>query len=230
MILKKPAMVKEWVYSGAVSALLLLQGCGPTSSPVESRPVTSVTAQRVANANAEPGNWLSHGRTYFEQRFSPLDQINTGNIEQLKLSWFFDFDDYNVVEATPLVVDGRMYVTAAKGKLYAMDAATGEELWRYDPKVPPEALLAACCQPVNRGAAVWGDKVYVGTLDGRLIAVDALSGKLVWEQLTVDPNQAFTITGAPRVIKGKVIIGNAGAEYGVRGNVSAYDAETGEMA
>jgi PQQ-dependent dehydrogenase (methanol/ethanol family) len=210
--------------------MLLLPGLSQSTTAADSAPVTRVTAERLVNANAEPGNWLSHGRTYFEQRFSPLDQINRNNVAQLKLSWFFDFDDYNVVEATPLVVDGRMYVTAAKGKLYALDAATGKELWHYDPEVPPEVLVRACCQPVNRGAAVWGDRVFVGTLDGRLVAVDARTGRLVWERRTVDPAEPYTITGAPRVIKGKVVIGNAGAEYGVRGYVSAYDAETGEMA
>ena len=195
----------------------------------DSRPPLDITAARLIDADREPGNWLSHGRTYSEQRFSPLAQIDGASINDLGLAWYSDLDDHNVVEATPVVVDGRMYVTGAMGVVYAIDAATGERLWVFDPENPPETLVKACCQPVNRGVAVWGGNVYVGALDGRLIAIDAQTGTKVWEQVTTDPAQAYTITGAPRVVKDQVIIGNAGAEYDVRGYVSAYDAETGEM-
>lgn len=188
-----------------------------------------VTADRLVNADAEPGNWLSHGRTYSEQRYSPLTQIDSSSIGDLALDWYFDLNDHNVVEATPIVVDGIMYVTEAMGKVFALDARTGKEIWYFDPEVPPETLVRACCQPVNRGVAVANDKVFVGALDGRLIALDAQSGEKIWEQVTTDPTQAYTITGAPRVVKNRVIIGNAGAEYDVRGYVSAYDADTGEM-
>jgi len=190
---------------------------------------SDVTNQRLLGANDEPHNWLSHGRTYAEQRFSPLDQVNLTNIENLSLAWYYDLRDHNVVEATPIVVDGKMYVTGAMGVLYAMDAATGEHLWYYDPEIPPETLVRACCQPVNRGAAVAGNNVIVGTLDGRLIAVNAETGQLTWSVQTTDPDQPFTITGAPRIVKDTVVIGNAGAEYGVRGYVSAYSIESGEL-
>lgn len=191
---------------------------------------TTVTGDRLVNADQEPGSWLSHGRTYSEQRYSLLSQIDVANVESLGLAWFYDIDDHNVVEATPLVVDGSMYVSGTMGRVYALNAATGEELWTFDPEVPAETLVRACCQPVNRGVAAWQGSIFVGTLDGRLIALDGRSGKKLWEQRTTDPAKAYTITGAPRVVKGKVVIGNSGAEYDVRGYVSAYEADTGELA
>jgi PQQ-dependent dehydrogenase (methanol/ethanol family) len=133
-------------------------------------------------------------------------------------------------EATPIVVDGRMYVSGPWSLVWALDAGTGEMLWSHDPEVPRETGQKACCDVVNRGVAVYRGKVYVGTLDGRLQALDAETGKLVWSTVTVDQSQPYTITGAPRVAKGKVFIGNGGGEYGVRGYLSAYDAETGELA
>ncbi len=183
----------------------------------------------MARADDEPGNWMSYGRTYSEQRFSPLKLINDQNVGQLGLAWYIDLDTRRGQEATPLVVDGVMYYSTAWSKVFAVRAATGEKLWSYDPKVPPEWGVNACCDVVNRGVALWQGKVYVGTLDGRLIALDAATGALVWESLTIDPSLPYTITGAPRVVKGKVLIGNGGAEYGVRGYISAYDAATGKL-
>jgi quinohemoprotein ethanol dehydrogenase len=191
--------------------------------------VASLDESRLIHADQEPGNWMSHGRTYSEQRFSPLKQIDDRNIGQLGLAWSVDLDTRRGQEATPVVVDGVMFFTTAWSKVYAVKAATGEQLWSYDPKVPPEWAVNACCDVVNRGVAVWRGKVFVGTLDGRLVALDAARGKLIWETLTIDRNFRYTITGAPRVVKGKVIIGNGGAEMGVRGYVSAYDAETGKL-
>ncbi|HMM75517.1 MAG TPA: PQQ-dependent dehydrogenase, methanol/ethanol family [Gammaproteobacteria bacterium] len=190
---------------------------------------TPVTGERIAAADSEPGNWLSHGRTYYEQRYSPLDQINADNVKDLKLAWFYDFDTHRGVEATPLVVDGVMYTTASWSVVHAIDAKTGARLWTYDPQADREQAFYACCDVVNRGPAVWGDKVFVGVIDGRLIALDRATGKLVWETPTIEKGKPYTITGAPRVVKGKVIIGNGGAEFGVRGYVSAYDADTGKM-
>lgn len=190
----------------------------------------SVSDQRLADAAAEPGNWLSHGKTWREQRFSPLDQINDTNVDQLGVSWFFETAYTNGLQGTPLVIDGIMYVTGEWSVVYALDARSGELLWKYDPQVPRETSYRYCCGAVNRGVAVWQDKVYVGTLDGRLIAIDAASGFSVWETQTTDTSKPYTITGAPRIANGKVIIGNGGSEYGVRGYVSAYDAMTGDMA
>lgn len=184
---------------------------------------------RITNADKEPGNWMSYGRDYAEQRFSPLDQINLDTVAKLGLAWSYDFDEFEPIESTPLVVDGVMYVTSSWSKVYALDAVTGKELWRFDPEVDRSRLVYVCCNAVNRGVAWWNGKVYVATIDGRLIALDARSGKVVWSKLTIDLAKPYSITGAPRVAKGKVFIGNAGADIGVRGYVTAYDAETGEQ-
>ncbi len=189
----------------------------------------NVTASRITDAEHEPGNWFTHGRTYSEQRFSLLKQINDTNANQLGLTWYYDLDTNRGQEATPLIVDGVMYFTAASSKVIALNAVTGARLWSYDPEVPHAWAVTACCDVVNRGVALWKGKVFLGTLDGRLVALDAATGKPAWVKLTIDPAFRYTITGAPRVVKGKVIIGNGGAEMGVRGYVSAYDADSGNM-
>lgn len=187
-----------------------------------------ITAAMLANADSDDANWITHGRNYSEQRYSPLDQINAGNVSELGLAWYADMDTARGQEATPLVIDGKLYLTTAWSKVKAFDAATGAPLWEYDPEVPGETGVKACCDTVNRGLAAWGDRLYLGTLDGRLVALDRETGQVDWEVQTTDPEQAYTITGAPRVIDGKVIIGNGGAEYGVRGYVAAYDADSGK--
>ena len=190
---------------------------------------TPVDAKRILSADKNNAEWLSYGRTYDEQRFSPLTKINKDNIDQLGLAWYFDLDTSRGQEATPVVVDGTMYVTSAWSKVFALDARSGKEKWRFDPQVAGAKAVDACCDVVNRGVAVWGNKVFFGTLDGRLIALDMASGKPVWSVQTTDPSKRYTITGAPRVINGKVIIGNGGGEMGVRGFVTAYDAESGKQ-
>ena len=214
--------------------VLLSVGCGDgfTNRALpgdHSSGTARVDAERILNADHEPGNWLSHGRTYNEQRFSPLDQVTDRNVRQLGLAWYFDLDTRRGQEATPLVVDGVMFFTTAWSKVVALDAASGAHRWSYDPKVPPAWGVNACCDAVNRGVAIWKGKVFVGTLDGRLLALDAANGQPVWETLTIDPRSRYTITGAPRVVKGKVLIGNGGAEFGVRGYISAFDANTGKL-
>jgi alcohol dehydrogenase (cytochrome c)/quinohemoprotein ethanol dehydrogenase len=189
-----------------------------------------VDAERVAKADSEPENWLLHGRTTSEQRYSPLNQINESNIGQLGLAWYFDLDTSRGQQASPIIVDGLMYTTSAWSKVQALDAVSGELKWQFDPKISKEWDVKSCCGVQNRGAAVWRGRVYVGTIDGRLIALDAATGKVDWEVQTTDPSGNYSITGAPRIAKGKVIIGNGGAEYLVRGYVTAYDAETGEQA
>jgi quinohemoprotein ethanol dehydrogenase len=183
----------------------------------------------LVTADQDKGNWLTHGRTYSEQRFSPLDKINSDTVKQLGLAWSLDLDTHRGQEATPLVIDGVMYSTSAWSKVQSIDAATGKLLWQYDPKVPGEIAVKVCCDVVNRGVAFWKGRVYVGTLDGRLVALDAKTGKEVWSVVTVDQTRSYVSTGAPRIVKGKVLIGNAGAEYDARGYLSAYDAETGKM-
>jgi len=186
-----------------------------------------VTAEMLVGADADHANWITHGRTYDEQRFSPLDQVNTENVSELGLAWSADMDTARGQEATPLVMDGKLYLTTAWSKVRAFDAATGEELWDYDPEVPGETAVKACCDVVNRGLAAWGESLFLGTLDGRLVKLDRDSGAVEWEVQTTDPDAPYTVTGAPRVIDGKVIIGNGGAEFGVRGYIAAYSVEDG---
>ena len=189
----------------------------------------NVDGARIAAADGNT-EWVSYGKGYSEQRFSPLDKVSTANVGQLGLAWYAQFDTDRGQEATPLMVDGVLYTTTAWSKVYAFDAATGKPKWSFDPKVDGAKGFDACCDVVNRGVAVWKGRVYVGALDGRLIALDAETGKPVWSVQTTDPKKAFTITGAPRVVKDKVLIGNSGAEYDVRGYISAYDAATGKLA
>jgi quinohemoprotein ethanol dehydrogenase len=216
------------------AALAACGGANDASSAgaVPSQPAAAaVDAARLLAADAEPGQWLSHGRTYGEQRFSPLAQIDTSNVAELGLAWYGDLAISRAQESTPLFVDGVLYVTTAWSNVKAYDARTGAALWTFDAQVPREWGSRACCDVVNRGAAAWNGKIYVGTIDGRLLAIDAATGSLAWTADTlVRRDVAYTITGAPRIVKGRVLIGNGGAEYGVRGYVSAYDAETGALA
>ncbi|MEC9375028.1 MAG: PQQ-dependent dehydrogenase, methanol/ethanol family [Pseudomonadota bacterium] len=185
---------------------------------------------RTDNPDAEPHNWLVHGRSYSEQRFSPLNKINTSNVQGLGLDWFLDLDTDRGLEGTPIVVDGIMYLSAAWNIVFAIDAKTGKELWRHDPKVSRAWVAAySCCDAVSRGVAIWRDQVIAATLDGRLISLDRETGIPKWSILTIDPKKPYTITGAPRVLNDKIIIGNSGADYGVRGYVSAYEAMSGDL-
>jgi quinohemoprotein ethanol dehydrogenase len=208
--------------------LLPLAGCELfTSQPGSPADVDSA---RIINADEEPQNWLAYSRSYDEQRFSPLSNINDESVGELGLAWYLDLGTDRGQEASPVVVDGVMYVSGAWNNIYAINAATGELLWRYDPQTSRAHVAEhACCDAVSRGLAVWQGKVIAATLDGRLLALDAANGDLLWSVLTVDPAKSYTITGAPRVVKGKVIIGNSGADYGVRGYVSAYDASNGSL-
>jgi quinohemoprotein ethanol dehydrogenase len=216
------------VRTGSVLAFVVLAMASGTAG--QQRPAGTVDDKTLASAESRTQDWLSYGRDYYEQRFSPLDQITDANAGQLGLAWQFETGTDRGLEATPLVIDGVMYTTGSWSVTYAIDARTGRQLWKYDPEVHRKYDQLACCDVVNRGAAFYKDKVYVGVLDGRLVALDSKSGKPAWTATTVDQQQAYTITGAPRIAKGKVIIGNGGAEYGVRGYVSAYDAETGTLA
>jgi len=219
----------------ALAALgLFLAACGKTpedgghvAEATIAAPTAGVTEARIIAA--EEGDWLSHGRTYDEQRHSPLAQITSDNVDRLGLAWSYRLPTARGTEATPLVFDGVLYTSGPWSLVYALDARSGELLWSYDPKVPTEWARYACCDVVNRGVAAWGNSIFVGTLDGRLVALDAKTGEQQWSVQTTDPERPYTITGAPRVVKGKVLIGNGGAELGVRGYVSAYDAGTGEQ-
>ena len=187
----------------------------------------AVDQQRLLNADADVGNWLTYGRTYQEQRFSPLDQINDENIDQLGLAWSLELPTNQNVESTPLAIDGVLYLTLPWSRVVAVDGATGEQLWLFDPEVPGEWNINVCCGFDNRGAAAYEGKIIFGTLDGRLIALDAGTGQPVWS-IQATPEGRYSITGAPRVADGKVFIGSAGGEFDVRGHIDAYDVNTGE--
>jgi quinohemoprotein ethanol dehydrogenase len=208
--------------------LALAAGCLVAYSAA-AQTAANADATRIGAAASDPNNWLTTGRTYYEERFSPLTQINDGNVSRLGLAWYHDFGSTIGLESTPLVADGVLYTSGVWNVLHAIDAKTGKELWRYDPQVPKHWMRYMCCGPANRGPALWKGKIFEGTIDGRLIAVDARTGKLVWSVQTTDTSKPYSITGAPRVVKGKVIIGNGGAEFGTRGYVTAYDAETGKQ-
>lgn len=184
----------------------------------------------LLKASNDPSDWITYGGGFDEQRFSKLDQINDGSVSKLGLAWSYEFDTNRAQESTPLEQDGVIYVTTAWSKVYALDAKSGKALWSYDPEVPGEYGAKGCCDVGNRGAALYNGKLYLGAFDGRLIALDIKTGKPVWSVVTVDQSKTSTITGAPRVVKGKVLIGNGGAELGARGYVTAYDAETGKQA
>lgn len=188
-----------------------------------------VNQQAILDTVTDGAEWLSHGRTYAEQRFSPLTEITDKNADQLNLAWSIDLANNRGLESTPLFHEGVLYATLSWSRAIAVDAKTGKILWTFDPQLDRGDARYACCDVVNRGVALWEGKVFMGTLDGRLIALDAKTGEQLWSEQTTDPAQPYSITGAPRVVKGKVIIGNGGSEYGVRGYFSAYDAQTGKM-
>ena len=220
----------------AITSLFALAlACAPLDEPKDGESaeaaegVDAVTTETISNAADTPENWLSYGGGYDEQRHSLLTQINKETIADLKPAWTYQMRRDRGVEATPLVVDGVMYLTGAWSLVYALDAKTGEELWVHDPEVPGATGVIACCDVINRGVALYEGKVFFGTLDGRLQALDAETGELLWSTVTVDQTKPYTITGAPRTAKGLVFIGNGGAEIGVRGYVSAYDVNTGDL-
>ncbi|HIF05399.1 MAG TPA: PQQ-dependent dehydrogenase, methanol/ethanol family, partial [Gemmatimonadetes bacterium] len=187
----------------------------------------------AALAEAAPAEWLSYGRDQAETHYSPLNQINSDNVDQLEVAWSWEIPVSGArLEATPLVSDGVMYATGAHSFVFALDARTGENVWQWDPGIPDERQggPSVCCGDVNRGVAIYGDKIYAGLLDGRLVALNKETGLVEWVVQTTPPGQDYSITGAPRIAAGNVIIGNGGAEYGIRGFVTAYDTETGEEA
>lgn len=217
----------------ALSAGLFVQaaGAGDISEDAIRKATGGIDTKAIIGNAAETKNWLNYGLDYAESRHSKLTRITAENVGELGLAWSHGLKSRRGVEATPIVVDGVMYVTASWSVVHALDALTGEELWVYDPQVPRDYAYKGCCDVVNRGVALYEGKVFVGAYDGFLHAVDAATGERLWKVDTIENREmSYTITGAPRVINGKVIIGNGGAEFGVRGYVSAYDAATGDQA
>jgi PQQ-dependent dehydrogenase (methanol/ethanol family) len=228
--------MRAYLISFAVAAALA--GCSNTpvkpadsasAAPAYPAGSAAVNKDRLMKFEREPGSWLAVGGGYNEQHFSQLDQMNDTNVKQLGLAWYADIDTERGQEATPIVVDGVLYVTSAWSMVKAFDIKTGAKLWEYDPAVDKSKGADACCDVVNRGVAAWNGKVYLGALDGRLIALNGKTGKVVWETMTVPKGTHHTITGVPRIANGKVFIGNGGAEYDIRGNIAAFDAETGKQ-
>ncbi len=208
---------------------VLLTALAGFAAAQQPKPVDDATLKRAQAASKE---WLTYGRDYAETHYSPLRQINDSNVSRLGLAWSWDTEaSAGGMEATPLISNGVMYGTLSWSVVFAVDARTGKFKWKWDPEIPRNASGPRfCCGPVNRGVALYRGKVYSGTLDGKLVALDAETGKVAWQAQTTDPNEDYSITGAPRIVKGNVIIGNGGAEYAARGFVSAYDAETGKLA
>ena len=233
----------------ALAALLVVVACTdtPDTAPETQLEVTATPAGWVdearilAAAEAEPGSWLAHGQDYNERRFSSLTDINRDTIGELGLAWYRDLGNRHRMQSTPLVIDGVMYFTDPWSVAYALDAATGEQIWRFDPETDKRSMRYSCCGgAINRGMAAYRGKLYFATFDARLVAVDLATGEKAWEVDTTDGidlshippthSNPYTITGAPRAAAGKVFIGQSSSEFGLRGYLSAYDADTGELA
>jgi len=212
-------------------ALIALGLCVGPLAAQSVRPPASVDQQRLQAADTEPENWFTGGRDQDGTYYSPLKGINTGNVERLGFAWQYDLTTTRGQEATPIVVDGVMYTSGTWGYVYAVDAASGRELWRFDPQADVRAARNPCCDLVNRGVAVWKGRIYVASVDGRLHALDARTGRRVWDADTIaDHSLPYSSTGAPQIAGRVVVIGNSGADMGrggVRGYVSAYDLDTG---
>jgi len=206
-----------------LSAMLVLFALATGAAPSVS---AQVTAQRLLDSAKEPQNWLMYSGDYAGRRFSALDQINTSNAASLVPKWAYQTMAGGKFETTPLVVDGILYGTGQDNRAFALDARSGRPIWQYQRALPAD--IRPCCGRVNRGLAILGDKVFLGTLDSHVIALDAKTGNVMWDVTAVDYRGGHSITLAPLVIKNLVIIGVSGGEYGIRGFIDAYDAATGE--
>jgi quinohemoprotein ethanol dehydrogenase len=203
----------------------------PPAAPAAQPSAGAIDRARLLRVDEEPGQWLTTGRDFGKTHYSPLDRINADTVGRLGFAWEYHTNTKRGLEATPIVVDGILYTSGPAGRVYALDARTGAELWTFDPQVDGQAYRKACCDAVNRGVAVWRGKVYVAALDGRLFALDAATGAVLWQAETfIDPVRGYASTGAPEVAGKVVVIGNGGGELDARGYISAYDLETGEFA
>ena len=211
---------------------LLTGGVSVTASATEQvdtfkSTLSSVSQDMLNKAATDANNWLHVNGNYTNDRYAPATQINTSNVNKLKPAFVFQTEVLESMETAPLVVNGVMYLTTSYDHVYAVDAVTGKELWHYAYKMGP--ITTYCCGPNNRGVAMYGDTLYMGTLDSKLVAIDAKTGKEKWATQIADPELGYSETMAPTVVDGKVLIGTNGGEYGIRGFVRAYDAKTGKL-
>jgi len=217
-----------------LAVTVLLSGTAAAASATEPA-AANVDATRLRHAAQEPAQWFTGGRDAAGTYYSPLARIDAGNVNRLGFAWEYKPGTHRGLQATPIVVDGRMYTSGNWGRVYALDARTGAQIWTYDPQPNMQWSRYACCDVVNRGVALWKGRVYVGSTDGFLHALDARDGRLIWKADTLKPEDRarhapYTVSGAPQIAGNVVVIGNGGADFGVRGYVSAYDLDTGKPA
>jgi len=227
------------VAAGAIAFLLVAADVGLSQEAAKPAPqevvkpapkygdMSTVTQDLLNRAGTDGNNFLLTNGDYRQQRYYPNSQINRANVARLRPAWIFQTDVMESIETSPIVVNGTMYVTTSYDHVYALDARTGEQLWHYKHKLGP--ITTYCCGPNNRGVAAYDDKIYLATLDSKLVALDAKTGKVVWQSEIADPELGYSETMAPTAVKGKILVGTNGGEYGIRGFVKAYDAGTGKL-
>jgi alcohol dehydrogenase (cytochrome c) len=214
------------LFHGSVGFRLRILAAGVMLAPFANLALAQVSFERLVNSAKEPQNWMTYSGDYSGRRFSGLDQVNITNARTLVAKWVYQTGATGKLETTPLVVDGIMYATGQDDRAFALDARTGRPIWMYQRQIPAD--IRPCCGRVNRGLAILGDKVFLGTLDAHVVALDSKTGNVVWDVVAADYRTGHSFTVAPLAVKGLVVIGISGGEYGVRGFIDAYDAATGE--
>jgi alcohol dehydrogenase (cytochrome c) len=205
---------------------VVIVAAGTWSVSAQQAAAPQVTPQDLRNGLKDPSRWLTYAGDYTNQRHSPLTQITPDNVHRLTPQWAFQTDTLGKFEATPLALDSVIYITGPLDTGWALDARTGRQLWRYRRDLP--SGLIACCGLINRGFGLLGDRLFKTTLDAHVVAISMKSGAMIWDTAMEDYRNGYSGTTAPLVVKDKVIVGVAGAEYGVRGFIDAYDAQTGK--
>ena len=218
-----------WKLTSGLAGALMLSVIGPNVawSQTKAAPATPVTQDQLNAAASDESNFLHTNGNYDQTRYFPGKQINTSNVGKLRAAWIFQTEVQEVLATTPIIANGVMYVTTAFNHVYALNAKTGEEYWHYKHAMAP--VTTSCCGPINRGVAVYDDKVYLATVDAKLVALDAKTGSVVWQTEIADSSRGYAETMAPTAVEGKILIGTSGGEFGIRGFLRAYDAETGKL-
>ena len=226
MMMKKrsPLVATVFLVAGAIATAPHAQTQADKTPTSTFRPVT---AERLVNAEAEPDNWLMYSGDYKSRCYTGLDQIDSTNVAGLQVRWVYQMAELGRAGTTPLVVDGVMYITEPPSSVIALDARTGRPYWRHDHPLPDE--LNYCCGQANRGVAIQGDRLFMSTLDAHVVALDARTGNVLWDAEAGDPKQGYSKKAAALVVGDKIITGIAGGEFGIRGFLDAYDAQTGDL-